>query len=79
MLRVKLQFSAEFGLDPEATKIWWLIDPKECLFISDLIYQLFHRLNLRKFAPNGVILAIDDYILLPSHPIAILRDNDIIW
>jgi hypothetical protein len=79
MLRVKLQFSADFGFDPEITKIWWLIDPKECLFVSDLIYQLFHRLNLRKFAPNGVILTIDEYTLLPSHPIAILRDNDIIW
>jgi hypothetical protein len=79
MLRVKLHFAPELGLDPETTKIWWFIDTKECSFISDLIYQLFHRLNLKKIAPCGLVLTMDEYTLLPSQPIGILRDNDSIW
>lgn len=78
MLRIKIHFAEEFNLDPECTKIWWLIDLKDCAFISDLTYQLLHRLNLRKHAPHGLVLTMDDCTLLPNQSIAILRDNDTI-
>ena len=72
-VRVKLEFMFDTG---SPSKCLFLVDKRTTQTVSDLVYLLVDKFDLRKSCPHGVFLQVDDYYLPPGQPIAVLRDDE---
>jgi len=73
---LKLCFSKD---EKQWENIWFFVDPSKVNTISELIYAIYHELGLKNQAPHGLTLQVEGARLLPSQPLSIIENKDIIW
>ena len=77
-IRIQLEFDEQFQQLGHHKALYHIQLPVKC--INEVIYSIVDDFSLNSVAPHGIILKYNgEFVLLPSQPIAVLRDNDLIW
>ncbi|TMW63473.1 hypothetical protein Poli38472_002414 [Pythium oligandrum] len=80
-IRVRLVFVEEvaaFVMRKRGFGSCWFLLPRNLRLVGDLMHEILDEFELGECCPDGLVLLLDGFHVLPNQEIGVLRDHDVI-